>query len=352
MLSGRSCACAILASGVLAVPAGGAAAAPPKQFFGVQAWNSPSAREFKKISAAGIGTFRVNITWAAVEPERGARNWEPVDSDLARINRAGLRPLPVILGSPKFAAPTSTYPPRSNARRAYAAFVRDLVARYGPEGEFWDENPSLAYRPVRAWQVWNEPSFAPYWNGRPNAREYVSFVRQTRTAIKSSDPGAGIVLAGLPDTEYQGKRNLLPYIRSIYRVRGASELFDVVALNAYAKDARSVVGVVRRVRGEMNRAGDRRTPIWVTETGWGSGGDGNNVLTRTPSVQASLLRSVYRALIAVRSRYRIGLVAWFSLRDRKPGAGEPNWWAIHTGLFDRAGREKPAWRAYRSITGR
>jgi len=45
------------------------------------------------------------------------------------------------------------------------------------------------------------------------------------------------------------------------------------------------------------------------------------------------------------------MVVWFSWRDRAPEPGEDNWWAINTGLFDRAGNPKPAWQAFARVSG-
>ena len=41
--------------------------------------------------------------------------------------------------------------------RLYAKYASELVRRYGPRGYFWRRNPSLPKRPIRTWQIWNEP---------------------------------------------------------------------------------------------------------------------------------------------------------------------------------------------------
>ena len=53
------------------------------------------------------------------------------------------------------------YPPKSNA--AFAAFARAIAARYGNDGSFWRDNPSIPRRPIRVWQVWNEPNAKSFW---------------------------------------------------------------------------------------------------------------------------------------------------------------------------------------------
>ena len=86
----------------------------------------------------------------------------------------------------------------------YTAFIENLIARYGPAGSFWDERPDLPRRPLREWQIWNEPHLQGYWNtsGRGRnawAREYAELLKSASRRIRELDPGATVVLAGLAD---------------------------------------------------------------------------------------------------------------------------------------------------------
>ena len=222
--------------------------------------------------------------------------------------------------------------------------MTELVKRYGPNGVFTKQ---AGTRPIRAWQVWNEPNFKSYWFNKPNAKQYAAFVKLTRTAIKKGDKKAKIVLAGLPES-----RSGVPvakYLTAFYKVRGIKSQFDVAALHPYAKDEKGVEGGLKRVRGIMNKAGDKRTPIWLTEVGYGSAGE-KSPFTKTVSGQARLLTKTLKLVAARRSKYRIGMVVWFSLRDRAKLAGERNLWALHTGLFTLKGAPKPAWKAFTRFT--
>jgi hypothetical protein len=88
--------------------------------------------------------------------------------------------------------------------------------------------------------------------------------------------------------------------------------------------------------------------------GWATGGRTSRrtaAYTTTPAGQASRLTKTFRALIRARKRLRVGMMVWFSWRDRLPLAGERDWWGLHTGLFDVAGNAKPAWPALVRVTG-
>ena len=75
-------------------------------------------------------------------------------------------------------------------------FLRLAVQRYGPNGTFWAANPTIPPRPIRVWQIWNEPNFK-YFVTHPNPGQYGKLVKISSGAIRSIDPGAKIVLGGL-----------------------------------------------------------------------------------------------------------------------------------------------------------
>ena len=210
------------------------------------------------MSAAGAGTYRVNFPWSQVEPTRGRRDWAHTDQIVRRASARKMQVVPVLIASPRFAASRNAYPPRASARAAYAAFVRDVVARYGADGEFWDLNRDLPYRPIKVWQVWNEPNFAPYWNRKPDARSYVRFLKLTHDAIASQDETAKVVLGGLSDTKLNGRPNLVPFLGQVYAA-GGGRYFDIAAVNLYAGMPQDVLHLIRTIRSRMRRSGDART---------------------------------------------------------------------------------------------
>jgi hypothetical protein len=344
-----------LVAGIAVLAAPAPAHAVKRSFFGVQGWSPPSADEFVKLGRDGVGTVRLELSWSQAEPEQGQRKWGYADDMVARATLGNVDILPVLVGSPAWAAPHHSWPPMTReGRRGYVKFVREIVERFGRRGDFWRENPHLRYDPIKSWQVWNEPNFPAWWDeDRPNAKEYVSLLRGAARAIRKADPKARVVLAGLAES-----RNGIPttkFLKQIYRIRGARRHFDVVALHPYAYGTRGVVGAIERARRTMRRNGDRRTRLMITETGWATGG---GVHPETGSFKTSLkgqarrLRTLYRILLKNRRRYRLDGVVWFSLQDRAPREGEPDWWGFHTGLHFVDGRPKPAWDVFTTFVGK
>jgi hypothetical protein len=349
LISGLACAPHALVACLVVLALVPSADAAPRRFFGLQAWQMPSAADFDAMGRGRVDVFRFNLEWSSVEPIAGRRAWARYDAMMDAAARNGIELLPVLYGTPAFAAPRRTDPPiSSEARRAFARFVTDAVRRYGRGGAFWREHAELPYMPITTWQVWNEPNFAAYWYGEPDARAYASLVRLAHSAIRAADPKARVMLAGLPES--RGGVPIVRYLDALYRVRGSRTLFDVVAVNPYAYDQSGVVGALERVRGVMDRHGDAGKSIWLTELGWATGGPSSPFRT-SQAGQARRLTQTYRLALRLRRRYRVGAVVWFSWRDRPLAIGERDWWAPHTGLYSASGRPKLSWYAFTDLTG-
>ncbi len=338
-----------LTAGMLACGAPAMAAAGPtgREFFGMQTLTFPlSASEAAVIGRGGAGTLRVSFP-GTLGPAQDSLTWAPFDELMATAARARLRVLPVLLGIPG-SGPRINRPRTRAQRTAWGRSVAAIARRYGRGGTFWADRRELRPSPLTAYQVWNEPNLPAYWRPATDAAGYVRLVALTRARLRAVDPKATIVLAGLPESRLGAP--MLDYVRAIYAVPGSRKHFDVVALNPYSGDAGGVLTALNRVRSYMDRRGDRRTPIWITELGWATSGL-RSPFTTDRAGQAALITQTFRALLAARGRLRLQRLIYFSLQDRSYGDAERPTWGARTGLFDRAGAPKPAWRAFVSITG-
>jgi hypothetical protein len=360
---------AVLAGSILllAVPAGASATTNvPAGFVGMNA-NGPlfsdaghPQRQLDRMVANGVESIRVVFNWSAAQPYP---NWNsvplgqvgnyqpyPVPTSFTETDRVvelaarrHLTVLPVVLYAPYWDQrphPAGTLGiPSSPA--PYANYLRLLVLRYGPHGNFWRLHRGLPKVPIRMWQIWNEPNLLNDWPA-PLVPNYVSLLRAAHAAIKKADPSAKVVLAGMPDYVWAD-------LAQLYR-GGARGLFDVVAVHPYTKLPRGVITILKLVRRVMDHAGDRRKPILLTELNWPS------ALHRTPfnadfettaAGQARKLGAVIPML--ARARRRVGLMGFYYytwITDGIPG-GDPFQFA---GLLDfNHGRiiEKPAYFAFR-----
>jgi hypothetical protein len=298
------------------------------------------------------GLLRQTFDWADIERTPGRFHFARYDAFVAAAAARGMQVLPVLFNPPGFhssipahGARRGTYPPRSPAEMG--AFAAVLVRRYGPAGSFWRAHPALKPDPIRAWQVWNEPSLPAYWPTGPDPKAYARLLAGTAKAIRRADPGATIVSAGLPNT-----RIGVPFARyaeGLYRA-GAASSFDVLAIHPYARDAAGVLAAVAQARELMNRHGDD-SPIWVTEVGWASAGPPSD-FTVGPRGQADRIRATLLELAAERTQLGLRGIVYFGLRDAPVYPGGKDFWGLHTGLLSRSGAVKPAFAAYRDSARR
>lgn len=318
--------------------------------FGIHVIDGSKTAELDRMQQAGANVIRTNFLWSAVQPTRGSEfRWHRYDALVTDATARGLPLLPILIGSPGFAAEEEAYPPKSKKDlRAFRDFTAAVVNRYGRDGDFWHEpgSESLPYRPLKEWQVWNEPNLRHFWDENPEGHEYAEFLKLTSKAIRSADKRAKVVLAGMT----QSRRGLPKYLDDFYRLRHVKEYFDVAAVHPYGETVSDVKAGVERTRKTFDEHGDEKTPLWITEVGWGAGGPAR-IYTTTPAGQARNLRKVFAFVEANRSKLRLGTVVWFNTRDLKPREDEVGTWWQHSGLFWSDGSPKPAWETFVGFAG-
>jgi hypothetical protein len=328
----------------LALAAPAAAAPLPGSYFGVVAQGELSASDFAGMEGI-VGTLRVPIYWSKVEQTPGGYDFSEVDAIFGAAAEHGIRILPFVYGTPAWLETAPARPPLDSAaaRAAWSGFLRLLVQRYGPGGEFW--NGVAAPLPIRRWQIWNEPNFRLFWLPHPEPRGYARLLKLAATAIRGADPDAKVVLGGVAPVG----AGFLPwvYLRQLYRVPGVKRDFDFVALHPYSVRVGNTMAQVRLAREAMVAAGDAATPILVTELGAASSGTIPSAFVLGEAGQAEYLRNSFAALLAKRRAWRIAGIDWFTWRDEP----EPDFhcgFCQGAGLFDLDGRPKTAWYAYKA----
>ena len=352
----RLAAAYLVALSILLAPA--SARALPASFFGIDPQAAITDADAAYMSAGGIGSVRIPVSWAGIEPSEGAYEWSALDTTIATVARGGLSTLPVLYGTPGWLERRQTTLPVGDRveRDAWIGFVRAIVERYGPKGVFWQEHGPLSPEPlpqraVRIWQVWNEANFH-YFTFPVSPRRYARLLKITAPAIRRVDPGAKVLLSGLFGKPGQGARtgmSAAKFLSALYRTRGLARTFDAVALHPYAANFRSL----KRIVGELHRVMVKhhdRSPLYITEIGWGSQNDPQVIaFEKGLGGQARELRRAYGYLLHQRHRLRLRGVYWFAWKDLSGSCS----FCDSVGLF-RGGagfRPKPAWKAFVKITG-
>jgi hypothetical protein len=354
---------AALAALIVVAPAASAARSVPQGFFGVMydhgvetAPDSDQDAQWDAIASSGVETVRTVFDWSAAQPEgRGSEfRFDRTDGVVRRAALRNLDVLPVVIYSPKWARAYRnrfTSPPKS--RSDYITYLAALVERYGPDGTYWVDHPELPKHPLREWQIWNEPHLPAYWDAPERgpygyARSYPLLLRASYNIVKSLDPGAKIVMAGLTQRAWEE-------IEVLYQ-RGIRPYFDVAALQIFPQTVRRAVKATALYRGALNRRGDRRKPIYVTEITWpASKGKTEPIKFQTqdtPRGMATKLGQMYAKMAGRRRALGLGKVFWYTWSSPY-GRGGSNF--HYTGLLRYDGNvftSQPALGAYQRAARR
>lgn len=366
---------AALAAALLCANIEAAAAAPPPRFFGVMG-NGPLERggvdlvkETALMRSSGVETVRLAIEWPDLQPYRSfaavpaSQRARFVDVDGiptafaatdARIKASALsnvEVLALVMRSPLWAGrEPSNYMTTPRNPEQYAAFLKALIGRYGPSGSFWSENPEIPRRPLRHFQIWNEPNLKHYFPVAAWAPAYARLLRASYKAIKAADAKATVVTAGMPNFVWSDYAKLF---RAGVKARG---YFDAVAVHPYTDAAAGCVEILSRVRRVLDAHGARQTPIWVTETGWPSAQGKAKVLPQhqgwitTPGGEAIKLAAAYRAYAKSAKTLRLARVYWYSWVSSDLRGGDAwDFSGLRTVRSDGSFVDKPALGAYRRV---
>lgn len=327
----------------------------PSTFFGAMA-NGPLDdqatldAEAVVMRRTGLGTVRMPFNWGAMQ--FAGRDVPPdfttMDGRVAAAARNGLDVLALVLNSPPWAAREQgrdLSSPRDNAD--YTRFLVALIGRYGPSGTFWSANPGVPKRPVRRWQIWNEPNLPIHWSARPYPRSYRALLCASYRAVHRADPGATVVMAGLANYSWRAMAAL--------ERAGVRGCFDVAAVHPFSGRPSNSLKITRLNREALDRAGDRK-PIWLTELTWSSAkGRTRNThgWETTAAGQAVRLRQAYTLYAREAKRLRLGRIYWYTWASRD--GGSPNsfeWSGLRRVGPDGTVVDKPALRALRDVIRR
>ena len=356
---------------IVALALASSAQALPGKFWGVVPQSDLTTEQFQRLGQGGVASIRLPIDWGALQPQSGGPiEWSGVDRTVEKAAIAGIDVLPTINGAPSWAVPNvrvaggggskapARLPVSGGAAGGWKSLLGQAVARYGPNGTFWAARPNLPPVPIRTWQIWNEPNFK-YFVAKPNPIEYGKLVKISHAALKSVDPGARVVLAGLfarpkGARTASGKHKSLNWYASDFVERmyatnaGIKSRFDGVSLHPYSYFAHELTGVIEELRGVLVEHRDSAAGLWVTELGWSSGKPTpSNLFAKGPAGQARQLSTSFSLLRNKQRKWRIQQVYWFSVDDMEGACNL----CSGSGLFAPGFIAKKAWFTYVRFAG-
>jgi polysaccharide biosynthesis protein PslG len=254
------------------------------------------ARYLDGLKASRAGWVRIDINWHVIQYAGATSyNWAPFDNVVNAARARGLAVLGGILYTPPWAraaGTTPSYPPTNLAD--YTAFAKAAAQHFGALG-------------VHAYEIWNEPNIVNFWAPGPDPARYTQMLKLAYTAIKSVDPSATVVSAGLsPYGSYTNAdaqhMNPISFLERMY-ANGAAGSMDAVGWHPYnypyglafaGWSAWSQMAQTSpSARSVMSANGDAGKQIWATEFGEPTGTSTRAV---SEAVQAQFITDSYTAL--------------------------------------------------------
>jgi hypothetical protein len=267
-----------------------------------------TAHQIDLTARAGATIDRLGVFWGAVEPtppvKRGGRrvhtyNWAPVVKAYKAMLSAGIRPVVLASGTPKWArqrgwkrrgacrAPHGklcSYPPSRQHLPDWRAFIEAMMCRF----------PRML-----AVEVWNEPNLPRFFAPHPSPALYSRLLRGANRAAHLSGVPATVLTGGVTSSASRARGGIpaARFLISIYELAGRAS-FDGIGAHPYPQGLPWVPTMsanLDRLRRVRDRFHDRATPLWITEVGVG----GTSRRQREGSVglaaQGPILARMYRA---------------------------------------------------------
>jgi hypothetical protein len=337
---------------VLALAPSLAVASFPPGFIGLSPQNSLTRADFELMQEAGVHSVRLPMFWSAIQPQNpsvGKPQWSAFDHDVALAAEYRIRIFPFLSGAPPWAAAREIQEPIETAweRWGWANFLHAAVVRYGPEGSFWEENPEVAYLPIRSWEIWDEENLVTF-SYHPNPARYARLLRFSARVLHESDPGARVIAGGLFGHPLQTPPNISSgqFLSRLLRAPGIKQAIGGVALHPYLFRASEMRPEIEELRRIMRSDGAVSVPLYISEIGWGSA-NGPSRWDRGLYGQAEELDTAFSMLSTERLHWRIGGIWWFSWIDQVGGCQ----FCGSAGLLTIHREAKPSWYQFNAWTG-
>ena len=346
---------AVLTAALISLlPAGAMAAGPaPDGFFGVNPgdlFRLPQSQwdtHLQTIAGDGVQTVRMGAWWSDLEPGPPVDgvhhySWGDIDKQVVALARHGLQWEPLLCFSATWGSKIDgDYNAAPDGSGNFAAFGGALAKRYGPGGSFWSEHPELPALPATAYEVWNEENAKVYWQPATPG-EYANLYAATRSAIKSVDSSARVIVGGLAGADNGSVTAPADFLRRMFSARpDLKGNVDAVGYHPYARDPKGVYNSIAAFRNDLDSIAGAGIPLELTEIGW-------TTVDVSESQRADYMGQVATTLARTNCGIeRVSAYAWLgpeqAAGDREQWFGRPD--LLEPGLAQRPHRERQVQRA-------
>ena len=317
--------------------------------FGIQFYGTLRASNgLTQAAEAGARWIRVPVLWESIEPINttpAKYNWSDLDVSVTNGAQEGIELMLTIGGQPAWAA---TYPmgPVTDTEDLLE-FVGALVERY--DGDGVDDAPGSPR--VRYFELYNEPDNTDTDHAKggwglwgENGDGYAALLRELYSGIKTSSPGAQLVLGGLALDWFkeQGGPFDSHFLDDVLTACQGQDCFDVMNFHYYPlfrpnwePYGTDIIGKANFVRQKLAAYGFTDVPVVCTEVSWASAA---SLWWGSDELQSRyVVKGYVRGMAA-----ELDVIVWFEILDHSD--------SIEPGLLDNDLRPKPSYWAYQAMT--
>jgi hypothetical protein len=321
---------------------------------GESSWEEESG--WNILDRSGITVFRKAISAHEYESPTG---WAKVETMFRRAAERGITILPYLYGRPvtgsrEFPTEAEWSPPANK----WETFVYAIVQTYGYNGSFWASNPSLPYRPVTAWEVWNEPNLPANNPGgiSVDPKEYARFLKRTSQAVKAaqalkSSTPTQVLFGGLMSRVGADGMSVSTFLEKAANVSGTGSAFNGLSLHPYSftQGLEGVQTYVNTGREKLTKWFGSSKSLWITELGWNV--EPCEEEEKFPPVsegwQAVFLHDAFDWIESVAVAKSIPVLIWYIVRDHPTKQK----WDARMGLLRADSTIRPSWQEFQAQTG-
>jgi len=340
-------------------------------YFGVNA-NSAAAGKpgdvQDEVLETGARRLREDLPWSEVEPVEGVWEWAGIDDLFAEAAERGMTILPVLFEPPCWAVPVETEPgdcwqtyPTSNAR--YAEYVGRVAARYGPGGDFWEENSGLDSALASThFEIWNEPYLCQFTNDEVDPAKYAALYKAAVIAGRSANPASRYLIESTVDYKTCGESPTFgPWAEDVVEAQPTiGSYVDALSVHPYPgshdpwyepENGTDSAFLNTEVEYRRWREQGINKPVWITEIGYSSCDDGADrcvpgaTQAAREEQKAQWLEDLIDLLAESEFAY-VHAVYLYNLRQWTPPSEPNDDFSGWLGILDFEGKKLPAWTVF------
>jgi hypothetical protein len=196
------------------------------------------------------------VEWFALEPQKGAWNFEILDKSLELAEKHQVEPLMYLGFSPIWASSRpeeeSTYGPGKAAPphniEDWRNYVRTVATRY--KGR------------IKYYELWNEPNFPRFYSG--STETLLTLSREAYQILKEVDPNIIVISPSATDGE-----NGISWLDE-YLNQGGGDYADIIGFHFYVmpNPPEAILPLIKQVQAVMKKHDISDKPLWNTEAGF------------------------------------------------------------------------------------